>query len=225
MHNCLSCVAVSSSGVNTISSASHWGEALSKKENAMSDTPVFIGGLNDLPETIPISMFPQINANINTPKPEPKKPQACDPGKKPTNWRAAHDDIARKFIALVSERKQLSDLLLLECKRLEEMGFTCEHGPLETCQHYINIKSVATGVPAVYGPPLDTLSNDAMRIVKQYTLRPQHNRIEMILECGHVCELAQDEADLLDERPSKGSVIKCGVCVEMLKARGQYEDA
>jgi len=139
---------------------------------------------------------------------------------KPINWKEEADRRGNRLIAVVEERKKIQELILECCIQLENCGFECEAGSLSNCDHFMQLKAFARGVPHITRPRLEEMPLSGMRAVKRVEAGSSDKPANIYLNCGHILEVEQSELEgnykLHDEAP-------CPMCMEMLNAKGILE--
>lgn len=132
------------------------------------------------------------------------------------NWRERANRAEHAFVQMVEERKQLQNLLLEACMKLEKYGFTCEAGDLKSCKEFRDIMMFARGTPEIVRPPLESMPLDGTRSVKR--LHKAGATTEVFLECGHSYEVLPDEV----KGVKPNAVMPCPQCAELLMERGMF---
>jgi len=139
---------------------------------------------------------------------------------KAMNWRDRAIKAEKMFMALLSERKKIQDLILEACVRLEDYDFGCTAGPLKSCDDFLQIKSFARGVPHITRPPLDEMPLDAARVIKGIQINADKKEATYFLECGHtiVADNTKEE-----HKMKQGKSCVCLDCLKLLQERGMYK--
>ena len=142
--------------------------------------------------------------------------------RQPINWKERAEKAEKFFVQMVEERKKIQELIHEACLRLEKYGFKCDAGPLETCTDFRDIKAFAVGIPHVVRPPLEAFSYDGKRLIKRTQTVGDTDRIDVVLECGHIIDMSKAVADI-PPKPKVGILWACELCTDMLKEKGLYE--
>jgi len=144
--------------------------------------------------------------------------------RKPVNWREEADRRGNRLIAVVQERQILQQLLLQHCLQLEKYGFECEAGSLENCEDFQQIKAFAAGVGHIKMPLLEEMPKHGVRGIKRIVFEHEENEVHVYLECGHIPTMDREYYDSLEEKPTINATMPCDICIELLQAKGIYED-